>query len=157
MSPEETSRNVEANVAPTEAIDQASFDFSFTKESLQRDTKLIVKELFFAGIMPRTQKYLLENSFLREPLPQHSEPRSWKDQLHFLGISFLCTINIVLRGIAQVYLCNNPLSGFLICIGLAHTSTQLLVYALVGTICSTLLGSVLCMPDSTDITSGLCG
>ena len=145
--------NIEANVSSTEVIvDQITLDFSFNKETLKRDVKLIIKELFFAGTMPRTQKYLLENSFLREPLPEHSQPRSWEDQLRFL-----CSVNIVLRGIAQVYLCNNPLSGLLICIGLAHTSTQLLVYALVGTICSTLLGSMLCMPDSTDITSGLCG
>ncbi|CAN0443614.1 unnamed protein product, partial [Ectocarpus fasciculatus] len=65
--------------------------------------------------------------------------------------------SIVLRGISQVYLCNNPLTGVFICAGLYVTDPQLLVYALVGTVCATLGASLLCLPASTEIVSGLTG
>ena len=120
----------------------------------------IFRELFLDGNMPRTQKYLVMNSFLGDqqaPDNNSEKESSMNEKLYFFLVSILCCINIVLRGVSQVYLCNNPISGVLICIGLYLTSPQLLIYGLVGTACGTLAGSLFCLPHTEEITAGLCG
>jgi hypothetical protein len=128
---------------------------------LRKHVKAAIHELFVSGNMPRTQKYLLENSFFNESetsIDASDSERSYFVHIVYkIFISILFCVNVVLRGISQVYLCNNPISGLLICVGLAHVSDKLLVYALVGTICSTTIGSILTMPASTELAAGLCG
>lgn len=70
---------------------------------------------------------------------------------------FLCASDILLRGIAQVYLCNHPVSGLLISFGLLHTSAELFVFALVGCMGSTLASYFICKESWDNIQSGLCG
>jgi urea transporter len=114
----------------------------------------ILDELFFAGNMPVFQAYLQKYSFLGDYVAKES---NWKESVHFVVISLACCISIVLRGVSQVYLCNNPLTGVMICIGLYLTDPKLLVFGLVGTTCATLFASVVCLPASTEIVSGLTG
>lgn len=116
----------------------------------------IVDELLFAGNMPVLQDYLLKYGFLGGSSLEGREG-TLLDRAHYLAVSVACVASIVLRGISQVYLCNNPLTGVFICAGLYVTDPQLLVYALVGTVCATLGASLLCLPASTEIVSGLTG
>lgn len=76
----------------------------------------------------------------------------------FRNIPFflLCATDILLRGIAQVFLCNHPVSGLLISLGLYYTSPQLFVFALVGCMGST-LSSHLIKESWQNVQSGLCG
>lgn len=69
----------------------------------------------------------------------------------------LCSGDILLRGLAQVYLCNHPLSGLLIALGLFVTAPQLLIFALIGCFGSTLTSALLCRESWDNIQSGLCG
>ena len=116
----------------------------------------VVDELLFAGNMPVLQDYLLKYGFLGGASLEAKEG-TLLDKAHYLAVSIACAASIVLRGISQVYLCNNPLTGILICAGLYVTDPKLLVYALVGTVCATLGASLLCLPASTEIVSGLTG
>jgi urea transporter len=100
---------------------------------------LIIDEVFFSGTMPNLKKYAFDNKYNGA----------------FNTILFL--IDVVLRGISQVYLCDNPVSGILICIGLGMTSYSLVGYALLGTFFATLGAYLIAQPDVEDITSGLCG
>lgn len=114
----------------------------------------LLDELLFAGNMPVLQAYLQKYSFLGDYVAKES---SWAETFHYMIISVACCISIVLRGVSQVYLCNNPLTGVMICIGLYITDPKLLVFALVGTICATVFASIVCLPASTEIVSGLTG
>ena len=67
------------------------------------------------------------------------------------------SVDIILRGIAQVYLCNHPVSGLLISIGLFLTFPELLMFAIVGCIGSTLASFMVCRETFVNIQSGLCG
>jgi urea transporter len=122
----------------------------------------IFNEIFFSGYMPKSQSYLLNNSFFSdESSPATDETaNSTNYYLYVLTRTLFSTfviIDIILRGISQVYLCNHPITGIFICVGLALSSTKLVVYAIVGTICSTFAGSFLCLPGINEIASGLCG
>lgn len=103
------------------------------------DLRWAFEEVFYSGSMP-TQKIYLD---------------SRKSDNLFFSILFL--IDVVLRGISQVYLCDHPITGVFICFGLAWTSWGLLGYALLGTAFSTLGAFVIATPPKEDITSGLCG
>lgn len=118
---------------------------------------VVLDELLFSGNMPLTQRYLIKYSFLGGYYEDSGPPASWAQWMHCFVVSLVCMINIGLRGISQVYLCNNPLSGVMICIGLYLTDPKLLIYALVGTACATLSASVLCLPNSDEIAAGLTG
>ena len=72
--------------------------------------------------------------------------------------ALLLFVDVVLRGIAQVFLCNHPLSGLFICVGLACSSAALLGFALLGTVCATLGAQIIARPSyESDVASGLCG
>lgn len=66
-------------------------------------------------------------------------------------------IDVVLRGIAQVFLCNNPLSGVLILAGLALSSPVLSYYSLLGCVGSTVGAYFLAGSALIDVANGLCG
>jgi len=72
-------------------------------------------------------------------------------------LSFLALCDITLRGISQVFLCDNPVSGLFICAGLACTSPELLAYALIGTVCGTVGAALLATAPAKDVAAGLCG
>jgi urea transporter len=69
----------------------------------------------------------------------------------------LLAIDIILRGISQVFLCDHPLCGILISIGLILTSYELFLYAVWGTIFSTVGAYLIGTASMDDIRSGLCG
>jgi urea transporter len=74
-----------------------------------------------------------------------------------LIVWLVLVIDIVLRGIAQVFLCNNPLSGIFICIGLSFTSVTMLGYAFLTTLLATFSAWLVGTPAIEDVLSGLCG
>lgn len=67
------------------------------------------------------------------------------------------SVDIILRGVGQVYVCNHPITGLCICIGLFITSPTLCAFAIAGTIGSTLSGFLLVSPDWQEISNGLFG
>ena len=77
---------------------------------------MIWEDIFMGGNMPRLQSFIIstENS---------------KRYSHFC---LLYIPNIVFRGISQVFLCNHPVTGVFICIGLALTSVELMFHAIIG-------------------------
>lgn len=68
---------------------------------------------------------------------------------------FLC--DIVLRGVAQVFLCDHPVTGVLVCIGLFLTSPILMLYGLWGSFCGAAGAYLIGKAPVDDIRSGLCG
>ena len=78
--------------------------------------QMIWEDIFMGGNMPRLQRYIVSME-------------SNKSYMH------LCSFyipNIVFRGISQVFLCNHPVTGVFICIGLALTSVELMFHAIIG-------------------------
>ena len=69
----------------------------------------------------------------------------------------IIAIDVILRGIAQVFLCDHPITGGFICIGLALTSTELLLHTVVGTIFSTIGAHFIGTARMEEVRSGLCG
>lgn len=69
----------------------------------------------------------------------------------------LCGMDVLLRGVAQVYLCNHPISGLLMSMALYVTAPQLLVFALMGCLGSTLSSHLICRESWNNIQNGLCG
>ena len=87
---------------------------SFESESIVWGMGEVLNEIFLSGNMPHFHKYACSKSV---------------DSVGFVG---LYVPNLLLRGISQVFLCNHPLSGLLICGGLAVTSVELMCHALLG-------------------------
>jgi len=65
--------------------------------------------------------------------------------------------NIVLRGVGQVYICNHPVTGICVCIGLYLTSPVLMVYALLGTLFENFGAWLVCRPVIGEVDAGLFG
>ena len=92
---------------------------------------------------------------------------SWGDReltceilrLHCVNIPYYIvrSVDIILRGVGQVYICNHPLTGLCICIGYYISSPTLLGFAITGTVGSTLGGILLVSPDWPEISNGLFG
>lgn len=101
----------------------------------------VYKEIFLSKTMPNWKNFLFKR---------------FKRKKSFL-FGFILLLDIVLRGISQVFLCDHPITGILICIGLILTSPMLLAYALLGTISATFGAILIARPEIHDITSGLCG
>ena len=99
----------------------------------------IAVEVFLTGDMPNWKAYL-----------QRNHRRS---VFHYL----LFVSDVVLRGVAQVYLCDNPVTGVLVLCGLICTSWILAAYAVLGTFFATLGALLICRPHFGTITSGMCG
>jgi hypothetical protein len=121
---------------------------------LKRKLLWILREILYTGNMPNAQEYLYKHSFFHF---EGQDAQSSNGLFIQLLSTILVVVDIILRGIAQVFLCNNPISGIFICAGLAHTSTRLLVYAIIGTAASSLSGVLLTLPPLTEVASGLLG
>lgn len=93
----------------------------------------ILHELFMSGDMENTQKILIRESkiFIKSVLV--GSP-TFSSTFYFIA---LC-IDIILRGVSQVFLCNHPISGVFILLGLSLSHINYVLYAILGTILSTL-------------------
>ncbi|RYH13392.1 urea transporter [archaeon] len=101
-------------------------------------------ELFISGNMEKTQRFLID--------------KGWKNrQKYSCGYSTLLFIDITLRGISQVFLCNNPFSGMFILAGVAMTSWELMLYSILSTVVATISAATIGRPPPEDILAGLCG
>jgi urea transporter len=69
----------------------------------------------------------------------------------------LFSIDIILRSIGQVFLCDNPLSGLLIAIGVGCSSIELIICGIVGVIFANIGAYYFGSADINDISSGMCG
>jgi hypothetical protein len=121
--------------------------------------KLILDEIFMSGSMPKFTAYLREYEFY----PHHVDPETLSLEGHFYAyannIPFLCLYyaNVVLRGVGQVYICNNPVTGLFVCIGLCISSPVLMMYGLLGAAFANIGALVMCPPATEEIESGLFG
>jgi len=128
------------NLSVTQAEDGK---FIYEKKIVHDDKKqsLINKlayEVFMTGDMPLLKGFIISRK---------SSP------VYFF--IFLC--DVVLRGVSQVFLCDHPITGLLICIGLSLTSIELMLYGLWGTLCGTLGAYFVGQAPIDEISSGLCG
>ncbi len=103
------------------------------------EVEAIFHEVFISANMPRVKDYFFA--------------RRASSSLY--SILFLC--DVVFRGISQVFLAEHPISGILICIGLGLSSLQLMLYAIWGTVCSTLGARLVAEARLEDVRAGLCG
>ena len=113
------------------------------EEGLTKDVdfRTVVKEVFLDGNMPLTQEYIISSI-------------TSKSYIHFFC---LYIPNIVLRGISQVFLCNNPVTGVFICIGLSFTSIELMFCAIIGSTMGNIGALVMGGYPIKDIENGLAG
>ena len=96
-------------------------------------------EIFITGNMKDSKDYLYR----------------YKDSNLFIFLVFV--IDTILRGIAQVFLCDHPITGLFICIALCITSYELMLFALLGTFFGTFGAYFIGGIDLQNIHSGLCG
>ena len=101
------------------------------------------REIFFSGTMTATQDYIFEQAF-------NESIFSWIFQVVFL-------IDVILRGIAQVFLCNHPIAGIFICIGMAWSSTEMMAYSILGTALCTWTSYAVANAPMSNVRAGLCG
>ena len=118
-----------------------------------------IDEIFFSGNMPDFKTYIkfkLSQTILCVEASKSFSTKAW---ILLKGVPFLLLyfVDIVLRGVSQVYLCNHPLCGLLICIGLWTTSFELLIFGLVGSAVSTVAGYIISSPKLEEVEAGLCG
>lgn len=109
--------------------------------------------------MPLLTSYLHDYNFYPPEVDPENLPLADHAVAYLKNIPFLCLYyaNIVLRGVGQVYICNHPITGLLVCIGLYLTSPTLMVYGILGTIFENIGAFVVCRPPLDEIESGLFG
>jgi hypothetical protein len=121
--------------------------------------QLIWDDIVMSGSMPKFSAYLKHYEFY----PHDVDPETLSVEGHIRTymnhIPFLCLYyaNIVLRGVGQVYICNNPVTGLFVCIGLCISSPVLMMYGLLGAAFANLGAIVICPPATEEIESGLFG
>jgi urea transporter len=119
----------------------------------------IVHDIFMTGNMPMLMTYCRDYEFY----PAEVEPQGLSLCQHSYWYArntpflLLYYTNIVLRGIGQVYICNHPVTGLLVCIGLWISSPTLMAYAIIGSAVETLGAWLVCRPPTEDIEAGLFG
>jgi urea transporter len=128
-----------AKTLPIALPQVVSFGSAKIKEKIA--SNYVLNEIFLSGSMPKFQEYLASKCFIHK-------------KNHFY---ILLGVDVILRGVAQVFLCNHPITGIFICIGLSFTSFELLFYALLATAVSTLASLIIAKPNRTDLLAGLCG
>jgi urea transporter len=111
--------------------------------------KDLYTEIFLSGSMSTTQELLVLYSYgiLSKRVDRFTNALAWCGLI----------IDVVLRGIAQVFLCNHPISGIFICIGLAFTSFEMLGYSLLTTALATYSALIVATAPKDDVLAGLCG
>lgn len=94
--------------------------------------KSLFDEILFTGDMKNTQNIIKNEAhvFVNSVLHRNPELKSF---IFFLAI----IVDVILRGISQVFLCNHPISGIFILIGLAFSHINYVLYAILGTFFST--------------------
>lgn len=75
-------------------------------------------------------------------------------KIYYLILFF---IDIILRSIGQVFLCDNALSGLLILIGVGCSSIHLIICGIIGAIFANIGAYYFGSADMNDIASGMCG
>lgn len=119
----------------------------------------IFDDVFKSGHMPLFTAYFHDYDFY----PLHIDPAQLTLMEHFqiymrnMPFVILYYASIVLRGVSQVFLCNHPITGLFICIGLSLTSPTLMVYALLGAIFENIGAFLVCQPVIADMERGLYG
>lgn len=127
-----------------------------------------INEIFLSGNMPKFKEYLNSYVVFKKTNPHDltwgelvlsSDARNEVLYTLYINLPFflLCTVDISLRGIAQVYLCNHPVSGLLISFALFLTAPELFIFALIGCLGSTITSYWVCKESWDNIQSGLCG
>ena len=66
-------------------------------------------------------------------------------------------LDLVLRGISQVYICDHPVCGLLIAVAVGLSSVELLLHCLLGVLASTAAGYWICRLSFEKIRNGLLG
>jgi hypothetical protein len=120
---------------------------------------LLLEDVLFADSMPMLAHYIQNYPFYPEGKSQGSMTHWELLQLYLSQTPFLClyTVNILLRGVGQVYICNHPVTGFCVCVGLWLSSPTLCAFALIGAACENLGAGLLCRPKSSEVNAGLFG
>ena len=127
----------------------ALLSISGTSQSTMDIVWKIFNEVFYSGDMKCTQQWII--SYAYGDRSQDISP-----SLQALAM-LLLVVDVVLRGIAQVFLCNHPVSGIFICIGLAFTSGVMLGYSILTTLLATGAALFVATAPLPDVLSGLCG
>ncbi|XP_065653889.1 urea transporter DVU1160-like [Hydra vulgaris] len=112
-------------------------------------------EICLTGSMLNTQTHLYNKSYFCKKNNKCS--KKWTYHLERILYTLLIIIDVVLRGFGQVFLCNHPITGILISVGLYLTSVKLLIYAIVGASCSTVAAMIISLPPFSEVGSGLLG
>jgi urea transporter len=129
-----------ASLAPQQG--QMDPEMSFSQERNWRNQlSELWEEIVNSGNMNKTQKYLCDFQATNTP------------PLTMIMICF----DLILRGISQVYLCDHPISGLLIAIGVGLSSCTLLLHGVIGVIGSTLGATIVCRLPYSKISNGLVG
>lgn len=103
--------------------------------------KKLIHDIAIDGFMRETQKYLCNFQGMK------THPLTF----------FLICVDLILRGISQVYLCDNPITGLLIAIGVGLSSFSLILHGILGVIGSTLGATIVCRLPYSKINTGLVG
>ena len=121
--------------------------------------EIILDDIFMSGSMPKLSAFLHSYEFYPPDVDPENLAVMGHVEVYRKHIPFLCLYyaNIILRGVGQVYICNNPATGLMVCIGLCITSPTLMMYALLGAIFANLGAYVICPPSNDEIESGLFG
>ena len=119
----------------------------------------IVDDVFLSGSMPKLSAFLHSFEFYSADVDPENLAFLGHVEVYCKHIPFLCLYyaNIILRGVGQVYICNNPVTGLLVCVGLYLSSPTLMLYGLLGAIFANLGAYLICPPSNDEIESGLFG
>ena len=111
--------------------------------------RLLFEEIFLSGSMPNVTRYLSEQfiDYIEGNMKDYK----------LIPYIVIFSIDILLRGISQVFLCNHPITGIFVLIGISFTSLELVGYALLGTLFGTTGAIIIGRPLMNDVTSGLTG
>lgn len=119
----------------------------------------IYDDIFHSGSMPLLTAYFHDYDFYPLDVDPEQLPVWEHFQVYLQHIPFLCLYyaTIVLRGVGQVYICNHPVTGLCVCVGLYLSSPTLLVYALLGAVFENIGAYVVCKPVVGEVEAGLFG
>lgn len=101
--------------------------------------KMLFEEIFMTGSMPVVKR------FLTEQFEDYIETRDPK----LLTYVAWFVVDVILRGIAQVFLCDHPVTGIFVLFGIGITSIELVGYSILGT----LFGTLGCLLPSSSFTN----
>lgn len=119
----------------------------------------IFDDIVYTGSMPLLTAFFHDYDFY--PLDVNPEQLTvwehFKVYMNHLPFVLFYYANIVLRGVGQVFICNHPITGLFVCMGLYLSSPMLLVYALLGAIYENVAAYLICKPIIGEMEAGLYG